>query len=147
MNGVLYIPFWRAGGWQDITYRTQLYVAPLSQAPVRLGLFLFENGGKPWAGKTFDLEIDQVVDRVTTNRDGMLDLQIGPNQVVRIEINVLDHEYGTGEIHLLSGGEPVPVLARGDLEAFAREPAGGFEMSVTEISITGARPVILEPGR
>ena len=40
----LYVPFWRTGGWDDIQYRTQLYFAPLSQGPVRLGLFLFENG-------------------------------------------------------------------------------------------------------
>ncbi len=146
MNGVLYIPFWRAGGWEDITYRTQLYIAPLSQEPVRLGVFFFENGGKPWAGKSFDIEIDQRVQRVTTNRDGMLDVELDPNQVVRIEINVLDHEYGTAEVHLLSGSQPVPTLARGELEAFAKE-AAGFEMSVAEITITGARPEVLEPGR
>ena len=95
-NGFLYIPFWRAGGWDDNTYRTQLYFAPLSQGPVRLGIFLYENGGRPWVGKTFDYEIDQHVDRVTTNRDGMLDVNVGPNQIIRLEINVTDHEYGTG---------------------------------------------------
>lgn len=146
MNGIMYIPFWRAGGWQEITFRTQLYIAPLSQTPVRLGVYLFENGGKPWAGKTFDMEIDQIVQQVTTDRNGMLNLEIGPNQVVRIEINVLEHEYGTGEIHLLSGSQAVPVLARGDLEVFARE-ASGFEMSSSEITITGARPVVLEPSQ
>jgi hypothetical protein len=146
-NGILYIPFWRAGGWNEITYRTQLYIAPLSQEPVRLGVFLFENGGKPWAGKSFDIEIDQHVDRVMTNRDGMLDIRVGPNQTVRIEINVLEHEYGNGEVHLLSGTVPVPLLARGELETFAAEPSGGFEMSTSEITITGGRPEILEPGR
>src|SRR5207247_910890 len=105
-NGILYIPFWRAGGWQEITYRTQLYLAPLSQEPVRLGVYFFENGGKPWANRTFDIEIDQTTDRITTNRDGMLDLRVGPNQTVRIEINVLDHEYGNCEVHLLSGTNP-----------------------------------------
>jgi hypothetical protein len=143
-NGFLYIPFWRAGGWDDNTYRTQLYFAPLSQGPVRLGIFLYENGGRPWAGKTFDYEIDQQVDRVTTNRDGMLDLNVGPNQIVRLEINVTEHEYGTGEVHLLGGSVSVPIMARGDLEVFAAEQSG-FEMSVSEITITGARPVILEP--
>jgi hypothetical protein len=146
MNGVLYVPFWRAGGWQDITYRTQFYIAPLSQEPVRLGIFFFENGGRPWSGKTFDIEVDQSVQRVTTNRDGMLDIELDPNQVVRIEINVLEHEYGTAEVHLLSGNRPISVLARGDLEAFAREEAG-FEMSMTEITITGAHPEVLEPGK
>jgi len=146
MAGFMYIPFWRAGGWEDITYRTQLYFAPLSQESVRLGIFLYENGGKPWAGQRFNMEIDQRVAQVTTNRDGMLDIEIGPGQTVRIEINVLDHEYGTGEVHLLAGSGPVPLLARGDLELFAAE-ASGFEMSVSEISITGATPVILEPGQ
>jgi hypothetical protein len=146
MNGILYIPFWRAGGWQDITYRTQLYLSPLSDEPVRLGVFFFENGGKPWAGKSFDMEIDQQSQRFTTNRDGMMDITVGPNQTVRIEINVLDHEYGNGEVHLLSGQKPVPILARGDLEAFATE-AAGFEMSVSEVTITAGRPEILEPGR
>jgi hypothetical protein len=145
-NGILYIPFWRAGGWNEITYRTQLYIAPLSQEPVRLGVFLFENGGKPWAGKSFDIEIDQHVERTMTNRDGMLDIQVGPNQTVRIEINVLEHEYGNGEVHLLSGTVPVPLLARGELETFAAE-ASGFEMSTSEVTITGGRPEILEPGR
>ncbi len=146
MNGILYIPFWRAGGWQDITYRTQLYLSPLSDEPVRLGVFLFENGGKPWANKSFDMEIDQQSTRLTTNRDGMLDVTVGPNQTVRIEINVLDHEYGNGEVHLLSGNTAVPILARGDLESFATE-ATGFEMSTSEITITAGRPEILEPGR
>lgn len=146
MAGFLYIPFWRAGGWEDITYRTQLYFAPLAQEPVRLGIFLYENGGKPWAGKRFNLELDQRVEQITTNRDGMLDIEVGPGQMIRIEINVLEHEYGTGEVHLLSGSTPVPLLARGDLELFAAE-ASGFEMSVSEVSITGARPVILEPGQ
>jgi len=76
----------------------------------------------------------------------MLDIEVGPGQTVRIEINVLDHEYGTGEVHLLAGSGPTPLLARGDLELFAAE-ASGFEMSVSEISITGALPVILEPGQ
>jgi len=146
MNGILYIPFWRAGGWQDITYRTQLYLSPLSDEPVRLGVFLFENGGKPWANKSFDMEIDQQTTRLTTNRDGMLDVMVGPNQTVRIEINVLDHEYGNGEVHLLSGSKSVPIMARGDLESFATE-ATGFEMSASEITITAGRPEILEPGR
>ena len=146
MNGILYIPFWRAGGWQDITYRTQLYLSPLSDEPVRLGVFLFENGGKPWVNKSFDMEIDQQSTRLTTNRDGMLDITVGPNQTVRIEINVLDHEYGNGEVHLLSGNKAVPIMARGDLEAFATE-ATGFEMSVSEITITAGRPEVLEPGR
>lgn len=145
-NGICYIPFWRAGGWKDITYRTQLYLAPLSQESVRLGIFFFENGGKAWAGRSFDIEIDQIVERITTNRDGMLDIQVGPNQTVRIEINVLEHEYGNGEVHLLSGTNPVPLLARGEVEAFAAE-ASGFEMSICEVSITAGRPEILEPGR
>lgn len=146
MNGILYIPFWRAGGWQDITYRTQLYLSPLSDEPVRLGVFFFENGGKPWAGKSFDMEIDHQTTRLTTNRDGMLDVTVGPNQTVRIEINVLDHEYGNGEVHLLSGSKSVPIMARGDLESFATE-ASGFEMTTSEITITAGRPEILEPGQ
>ena len=111
MSGFMYIPFWRAGGWEDITYRTQLYLAPLSQEPVRLGVFLFENGGKAWAGKKFNIEIDQHVEQITTNRDGMLPVDVGPGQMVRIEINVLEHEYGTGEVHLLSDNPSVPLLA------------------------------------
>ncbi len=147
MSGFMYIPFWRAGGWEEITYRTQIYLAPLSSGPVQLGVFLFENGGKPWAGKTFEMEIDQIVKKVTTDRNGMLSVDLGPNQIVRIQINVLDHEYGTGEVHLLSSTEPqVPILARGELEIFAEEMTG-FEMSVSEITITGCRPVILEPAR
>lgn len=145
MARFMYIPFWRSGGWEDITYRTQLYLAPLSQSRVRLGVFFFENGGLPWAGKTFSLEIDQSVAEVTTNRDGMIEIEMGPGQTVRIEINVLEHEYGTGEVHLLAGSGGVPILARGDLEIFAEE-AAGFEMSVSEISITGARPIVLEAG-
>lgn len=143
MARFMYIPFWRTGGWEDITYRTQIYLAPLSRGRVRLGVFLYENGGQPWAGKELSLEIDQAVGRVTTNADGMLEIDMGPGQMVRIEINAIDHEYGTGEVHLLAGEGPVPVLARGDLEIFAQEGTG-FEMSVSEVSITGARPVVLE---
>ena len=146
MSGFLHIPFWRTGGWEEITYRTQLYLTPLSREPVRLGIFLYENGGKPWSGKSFTFEIDQHADRVTTNSEGMLDVRVGPGQTVRIEINAMEHEYGTGEVHLLSGGEPTPILARGDLEVFAEE-ASGFEMSTSEITITGGKPVVLEPGR
>jgi len=146
MSGFLYLPFWRSGGWEDITYRTQIYLTPLSQQPVRLGVYLFENGGKPWAGKRFTIEIDQHVEQITTNRDGMLDLSVGPGQTVRIEINAVDHEYGTGEVHLLSGSDPIVILARGDLEIFAEE-ASGFEMSTSEITITAGQPVVLEPGK
>ncbi len=145
-GGFLYLPFWRAGGWKDITYRTQLYLTPLSQGPVTLGVYLFENGGRPWAGKVFAIEIDQIVQEVRTDRNGMLEVRAGPGQTVRIEINVLEHEYGTGEVHLLGGESPVPILARGDLESFAAESTG-FELSVSEISITGCRPVMLELGR
>ncbi len=143
-SGFLYLPFWRAGGWEDITYRTQIYLTPLSQEAVRLGVFLYENGGQPWSGHDFSIEIDQTVTQASTNQSGMLSVDVGPGQTVRIEINVLEHEYGTGEVHLLSGSEQVPVLARGDLEIFAPE-ATGFEMSVAEISITGATPAILVP--
>jgi|GEM_PF-867507 len=145
--GFLHIPFWRSGGWEDITYRTQLYLCPLSQEPVELAVYLFENGGKPWAGRTFNYEIDQSVSQVTTNRDGMLRIRVGAGQMVRIEINVLEHEYGTGEIHLLSGTEVVPLLARGDLESFASEQGEGFELSNSEITITGGTPALLEPGK
>jgi len=144
MNGFMYIPFWRSGGWDDITYRTQLYFAPMSNEPVKLGIYLYENGGKAWAGKTFLLEIDQHTQRVTTNREGMVEVRLGPGQTARIEINVVEHEYGTGEVHLLSGQQAVPLLARGDLEIFAKE-ASGFEMSSSEITMTGATPVFLEP--
>jgi hypothetical protein len=148
MTGFLYIPFWRAGGWEEVTYRTQLYFTPLSQKPVVLGIYLFENGGKPWVSKSFEVEIDQRAGQMTTNRDGMLEIQIGPGQTLRVEINVTEHEYGTGEVHLLSGNETVPLLARGDLETFASEATGGgFEMSTSEITITGCHPVVLEPGR
>jgi hypothetical protein len=146
MSGFLYVPFWRSGGWEDITYRTQLYFTPLSRESVRLGLYLYENGGKPWANKSFLMEIDQHTEQISTNREGMLDLSVGPGQTVRVEVNVVDHEYGTGEVHLLSGKEQVLILARGELEIFAQE-ASGFEMSSSEITITGARPVVLEPGR
>lgn len=146
MSGFLNIPFWRTGGWEDITYRTQIYLTPLSREPVRLSVYLYENGGKPWARKSFSIEIDQTVDQVTTNQEGMLEIGIGPGQTVRIEINAIEHEYGTGEVHLMSGSEQVPVLARGDLEIFAMEQAG-FEMSTSEITITGGKPVVLEPGR
>ncbi len=146
MSGFMYLPFWRAGGWQDITYRTQIYLAPLSEQPVTLGIYLYENGGKPWAGKTFSIEIDQTTNEATTDNNGMIQINVGPGQTVRIEINVIDHEYGTGEVHLLSGDQPVALLARGDLETFAQE-ATGFEMSTSEITITGARPVVLEPSK
>jgi hypothetical protein len=39
------------------------------------------------------------------------------------------------------------MLARGELEVFAAETTGGFEMSTAEITITGGRPVILQPGQ
>lgn len=146
MAGILHIPFWRAGGWQDNTYRTQLYFTPLSQGPVELGIYLWENGGQPWANKTFSYEIDQHVDRVSTNREGMLRVRVGAGQVIRIEINVLEHEYGTGEVHLISGDPEVPMLARGEIEVFAAE-AEGFEMSVSEITMTGSDPYILELGK
>ncbi len=142
--GFMHLPFWRSGGWDDVTYRTQLYLTPLSQEPVELGIYLFENGGQPWAGKTFNYEIDQRVEKASTNREGMLRLRVGAGQVVRIEINVLEHEYGTGEVHLLSGTQKVPMLARGEVEIFAQE-AEGFEMSVTEITITGGTPIVLDP--
>lgn len=146
--GFVYIPFWRSGGWEDIQYRTQLYLAPLSSEPVDLGIYLYENGGSVWAGKTFNFEIDQHVSQVTTNRDGMFQIRINPFQVVRVEINVLDHDYGTGEIHLLSGTQPVPLLARAELEAFAKEASsGGFEMTTSEITITAGTPQMLEPGK
>ncbi len=144
MAGFLYLPFWRSGGWEDISYRTQIYLAPLSQGPVHLGVFFFENGGRAWAGKRLSIEIDQRSAEAVTDQNGMIEIDVGPNQMVRIEINVLEHEYGTGEVHLLSGNEPIPILARGDLEIFAKE-GSGFEMSVSEISITGARPVIVDP--
>jgi hypothetical protein len=144
MAEFMYIPFWRAGGWQEITYRTQLYLTPLSQGPVRLAVFFYENGGKPWAGKTFAIEIDQLTNEVTTNDQGMIAIDIGPGQMVRIEINVIEHEYGTGEVHVIGGTEPVPMLARGDVEVFAAEQSG-FEMSISEITITGGRPVLVEP--
>jgi hypothetical protein len=142
----LYVPFWRTGGWDDIQYRTQLYFAPLSQGSVRLGLFLFENGGRAWANKPLDIEIDQHMERIFTNADGMLDLQLGPNQIIRVQINVPEHEYGTGELHLLSSSEDqVPMLARGELETFAEEQdAAGFELSMSEITMTGSNPIILK---
>lgn len=146
MSGFLYIPFWRSGGWEDITYRTQLYFAPLSQGPVRLGIYLYENGGRPWANKTFQLELDQHVAEVRTNGDGMLDVQVGAGQTIRIEINVVEHEYGTGEVHLIGGASEALILSRGEVEIFAAEEAGGFEMSTTEITITGATPVVLRAG-
>ncbi len=144
--GFLLLPFWRAGGWEDVTYRTQIYLTPLSQRPVRLGVYLFENGGRPWANKTFKVELDQQVSEAITDANGMIELRVGPGQTIRIEINALEHEYGTGEVHLLDGNEPVPILARGDLEVFAAE-ASGFEMSMSAIEITGARPITLIPGR
>jgi hypothetical protein len=144
MAEFMHIPFWRTGGWEDITYRSQIYVTPLSQEAVRLGIYLFENGGEPWVDKTFNYEIDQHVDRVTTNSNGLLVIDVGPGQTVRLEINHPEHEYGTGELHLLSGSTPIPVLARGDLEIFASE-ASGFEMSVSSIEITGARPIVIDP--
>ncbi|MBN1427532.1 MAG: hypothetical protein JXB07_04050 [Anaerolineae bacterium] len=148
MAGFMYIPFWRAGGWEEITYRTQLYFTPLGRASSRLGIYLFENGGKPWANKTFQAEIDQQAGEMMTNQDGMLDIRVGPGQTLRIEINVIEHEYGTGEVHLLGGNEPVLLLARGEIEVFATETGGGgFELSTSEISITGCNPVLLEPGK
>lgn len=144
--GFLHLPFWRSGGNDDTQYRTQLYFCPLSQEPVELGVYFFENGGRPWANKTFLMEIDQAVSEVSTNQDGMLRLSVGGGQMVRVEINVDRHEYGTGELHLISGPSQVPILARGDIEMFAGE-ASGFEMSSSEISITGATPVILELGK
>ena len=146
MNGFLHIPFWRTGGWEEISYRTQLYLTPLSREPVQLGIYLYENGGKPWSQKSFTIEIDQHIEQATTNHEGMLDFRIGPGQTVRIEINAMEHEYGTGEVHLLSGSAQIHVLARGDLEVFAQE-ASGFELSTSEITITGGRPAVLEPGR
>nr|MBN1228358.1 hypothetical protein [Anaerolineae bacterium] len=144
MDGFVYIPFWRSGTWEDITYRTQIYLAPLNNEPVSLGMYLYENGGRPWAGKTFAIEIDRHQETVTTDRNGMIEVQLRPGQVCRVEIHVVDHEYGTGEIHLLSGSKPIRLLARGDLEVFAAE-SSGFEMSVSEISITGGQPVVLDP--
>lgn len=144
--GFLHIPYWRSGGWEDTTYRTQLYFCPLSQEPVELAIYLFENGGNAYANKTFDYEIDQHVDRVSTNREGMLRIRVGAGQIIRIEINALEHEYGTGEVHLLTGTQNVPMLARGELETFASE-ASGFEMSTCEITITAGTPIILEPGK
>jgi hypothetical protein len=147
MDGFLYLPFWRAGGAEQFTYRTQLYLAPLGQGPVRLGVYLYENGGKAWANKAFGIEIDRHVGEARTDQNGMLDIQLHGGQTVRIEINVVDPEYGTGEVHLIGGNGPVPILARGDLEVFASEPGGGFELSTSEITITGARPVMLQPGQ
>ncbi|MGF1507085.1 MAG: hypothetical protein GYB64_05275 [Chloroflexi bacterium] len=146
MADFMHIPFWRTGGYEDITYRTQIYITPLSQETVRLGIYLFENGGKPWSGRSFVYEIDQHADEVETDRNGLLIIDVGPGQTVRIEINAPEHEYGTGELHLLSGDVPIPVLARGDLEIFAAE-ASGFEMSVSAIEITGARPIVVDPRR
>lgn len=145
MSGFMYIPFWRTGGWEDITYRSQLYFAPMSNERVTLGIYLYENGGKPWVNKSFKLEIDQHVNRVTTDRNGMFEITLDPGQIARVEINAVEHEYGTGEVHLLGGSQTVPILSRGDLEIFAKEKSG-FEMSVSAITITGARPIMLEPG-
>ena len=148
MSGFLYIPFWRAGGWNELTHRTQLYFTPLSQGRVQLGIYLYENGGKPWSGKTLNVEIDRQSGQFVTNNEGMISLEVGPGQTLRLEINAVEHEYGTGEVHVLGGNEQVPMLSRGDLEVFAAEPSGtGFELSTSEISITGGRPVILEPGK
>ena len=147
MNGFLYIPFWRAGGYQKFTYRTQLYLAPLCQSPVTLALYLYENGGRPWAGKVFSIEIDQQVGEVRTDQNGMFQINMNPNQVVRIEINVLDSEYGTGEVHLVNGDAQIGLLARGEVEVFATKPSGEFEITISEITITGAEPALLERGR
>jgi len=147
MEGFLYIPFWRAGGWANFTYRTQLFFTPLSRGPVRLGIYLYENGGKPWSGKVFGLEIDQSMGEGRTDQNGLLDVQVGAGQTLRVEINVTAAEYGTGEVHLIGGSEPVPMLARGEVEVFAAEQTGGFEISTAEITITGGRPVILQPGQ
>lgn len=147
MNGFLYIPFWRAGSWQKFTYRTQLYLAPLCQSPVTLAVYLYENGGRPWANKVFGIEIDQQIGDVRTDQNGMFQLSMNPNQVVRIEINVVDSEYGTGEVHLVAGDRQAGMLARGEVELFATKPSGEFEITVSEITITGAQPVILEQGR
>ncbi len=146
MEGFLYIPFWRAGGWAEFTYRTQLFFTPLSRGPVRLAIYLYENGGKAWSGKTFNLEIDQQMGEGRTDQNGMLDVQVGQGQTLRVEINVTTPEYGTGEVHLIGGNEPVLILARGEIECFAAEKTGGFEMSTSEITITGGRPVTLQPG-
>ena len=77
----------------------------------------------------------------------MVDLNLGPNQIIRVQINVPEHEYGTGELHLLSSSEAqVPVLARGELETFAEEEggSGGFELTMSEITMTGSNPVVLK---
>lgn len=147
MDGFLYIPFWRAGVAKNVTYRTNLYFTPLSRSPVDLAFYLYENGGKPWGGKAFLLEIDQQEGKVNTDNNGMFQVQVGAGQTLRVEINVVTSEYGTGEVHMVGGGEPFPMLARGDLEMFAAEKTGGFEISTSEITITGARPIIMEPGK
>lgn len=147
MNGFMYIPFWRAGAYQKFNYRTQLYLAPLCQNPVTLSVYLYENGGRPWSGKVFTIEIDQQAGEVRTDQNGMFQVNMNPNQVVRIEINVVDSEYGTGEVHLAAGDGQVALLARGEVEVFATKPSGEFEITISEISITGAEPAILELGR
>lgn len=147
MNGFLYIPYWRAGSYQKLTYRTQLYIAPLCQNPVTLAVYLYENGGRPWAGKVFLIEIDQQTGEVRTDQNGMFQVNMNPNQVARIEINVLDSEYGTGEVHLVGGENQIAVLARGECEVFATKPSGEFEITISEITMTGSEPTILERGR
>ncbi|NDJ52358.1 MAG: hypothetical protein GYB68_04625 [Chloroflexi bacterium] len=147
MSGFLIIPFWRTGTDQTgaIQYRTQLYLTPLSQGPVDLAIYLYENGGKPWSNRTFVFEIDQSVAEVTTNPDGAFVIKVGPGQTLRIEINQNEQEYGTGEVHFVGGAEAqIPLLARGDLEFFGAEAGGGFELSTSEITITGAEPTILQ---
>lgn len=147
MSGFLYIPFWRAGGYQKFTYRTQLYLAPLCQNPVTLAVYLYENGGRPWANKVFAVEVDQQIGDVRTDQGGMFQINLNPNQIVRVEINVLESEYGTGEVHLVDGDAQIALLARGELEVFASKPSGEFELTISEITITGAQPALLERGR
>jgi len=146
-DGFLYIPFWRAGSYQKFTYRSQLYLAPLCQNPVTLSVYLYENGGKPWSNKVFAIEIDPQTGEVRTDQNGMFQVNMNPNQVVRIEINVLESEYGTGEVHLAAGDQQIALLARGEVEVFATKPSGEFEITTSEITITGAEPAILERGR
>jgi hypothetical protein len=147
MDGFMYIPFWRAGGYQKFTYRTQLYLAPLCQNPATLAVYLYENGGRPWSNKVFSVEIDQQVGEVRTDNSGMFQITMNPNQVLRVEINVLESEYGTGEVHLVSGDQQIALLARGELELFASKPSGEFEITVAEITMTGSQPTILQLGR
>ncbi len=149
MTDVLYIPHWRAGSsrTEDISDRTHLFLTNVSSVEATFALTLFSTDGRPWANQPIDIEDYARVTPSNTDGNGAIGLRLSAGATVRLELNSEGRIIGYAFLQLMEigrgGGDAVFVLARGEVDSFASEQGTGFEMSTSEITITGATPVPL----